>query len=176
MRSLKQFLVIILILAAVIAIIDRWPSASPESTASMARAVTRIVDGDSLYLQGIKPQIRLFGVDAPERDEAGYRAATDTLRRLVESQRLRCDQVDQDRYERIIGRCFLVNGQEVNRIMIESGTAKEYCRFSKRPLWTLLRPFLRVAEAHFALSRIRPPGVLPSTRFAGPSLALRSFR
>lgn len=97
----------------------------------MSRVVSRIVDGDSLYLQGIKPQIRLFGVDAPERDEAGYRAATDTLRRLVESQRLRCDQVDQDRYERIIGRCFLANGQEVNRIMIESGTAKEYCRFSR---------------------------------------------
>ncbi|NNC54748.1 MAG: hypothetical protein HKO07_03390 [Pseudomonadales bacterium] len=28
-----------------------------------------VVDGDSLYLAGVKAQIRLWGVDAPERGE-----------------------------------------------------------------------------------------------------------
>ena len=39
-----------------------------------------VVDGDSLYLQGIKKQIRLWGVDAPERNEKGFKQATAALR------------------------------------------------------------------------------------------------
>jgi endonuclease YncB( thermonuclease family) len=40
-------------------------------------------------------------------------------------------QKDQDRYGRTVARCFLPNGQEINRLMIESGTAQEYVRFSR---------------------------------------------
>jgi endonuclease YncB( thermonuclease family) len=37
-----------------------------------AGKVIRVVDGDSLYLEGQEIQIRLFGVDAPEQSERGY--------------------------------------------------------------------------------------------------------
>ncbi len=91
----------------------------------------RVIDGDSLYISGVGQQIRLWGVDAPEVDEAGYRAATKTLKRLAHRKILRVEEVTRDKYGRIVGRCFLDDGVEINRLMIVSGTADEYCRFTK---------------------------------------------
>ncbi|MDG1938177.1 MAG: hypothetical protein P8I62_04925, partial [Pseudomonadales bacterium] len=45
--------------------------------------VRHVVDGDSLYLVGVKRQIRLWGVDAPELDESGYAAARRALTKKV---------------------------------------------------------------------------------------------
>ncbi|NOZ31829.1 MAG: hypothetical protein GXP01_01875 [Alphaproteobacteria bacterium] len=92
--------------------------------------VTSVVDGDSLYIAGHRPQIRLWGVDAPERAEPGYQAATDTLTALAFGKPLTCQRVDIDRYNRTVARCFLEDRREINRAMIESGTAVEYTRFT----------------------------------------------
>ncbi len=105
---------------------------TPEQNApALSGFVVRVVDGDSLYLDSHEPQIRLWGVDAPERDEQGFTAATDELRRLADGKQLKCQEVDQDRYGRTVARCFLSDGREINRLMIESGTATEYRRFTK---------------------------------------------
>jgi endonuclease YncB( thermonuclease family) len=93
--------------------------------------VRYVVDGDSLYLENHEPQIRLWGVDAPERNESGYDRARNTLTGLALSQSVRCDIVDTDKYQRSVARCFLADGQEINRMMIDSGAAKEYLRFTQ---------------------------------------------
>ena len=93
--------------------------------------VRYVVDGDSLYLENHEPQIRLWGVDAPERNESGYDRARNTLTGLALDQSVRCDIVDTDKYQRSVARCFLADGQEINRMMIESGAAKEYLRFTQ---------------------------------------------
>lgn len=93
--------------------------------------VSYVVDGDSLYLDGYKPQIRLWGVDAPERNERGFHAASETLSRFALGQRLTCRVIEPDRYGRSVARCFLPDGREINRLMIESGIAREYQRFTK---------------------------------------------
>ena len=90
-----------------------------------------VVDGDSLYLDGYKPQVRLWGVDAPEKGERGFQAASETLSRFAQGQRLTCRVIEPDRYGRSVARCFLPDGREINRLMIESGTAREYHYFSK---------------------------------------------
>lgn len=64
------------------------------------------MDGDSLYLATHAPQVRLWGVDAPERDEAGYQAATDTLEAIAGGAALSCLPIDRDRYGRTVARCF----------------------------------------------------------------------
>jgi endonuclease YncB( thermonuclease family) len=110
-----------------------------------------VVDGDSLYLAGEKRQIRLWGVDAPERDEAGFDAARSVLKKLALNKRLQCWQQDIDRYGRIVARCWPVSEKsnsddqsnatqapdklldkslEINRLMIKSGSAIEYCFFT----------------------------------------------
>ncbi len=90
-----------------------------------------VVDGDSLYLQGTDPQIRLWGVDAPERDEAGYQQAKDALHALAKGKQLSCERVDIDKYQRIVARCYLPDGREINEAMLDSGLADEYCRFTR---------------------------------------------
>lgn len=111
-----------------------------------------VVDGDSLYLVGEKRQIRLWGVDAPERDEAGFDAARSVLKKLALKKRLQCWKQDIDRYGRIVARCWPVSVKsdaddqgaaaqapdkrldkslEINRLMIKSGSATEYCFFTE---------------------------------------------
>ena len=102
------------------------------TTAPTYKARVRyVVDGDSLYLHGRKQQVRLWGVGAPESDERGFQAATDHLLSIAQGQRITCRQIDQDRYGRSVARCFLADGSELNRLMIESGTAREYRHFTK---------------------------------------------
>ncbi len=102
----------------------------PRSDDSLSGKVVRIVDGDSLYLEGYKQQIRLWAVDAPERDEPGYAAAREQLRQLAADRQLTCYIQDTDKYGRTVARCEDRTGRDVNRAMLQSGTAAEYCRFS----------------------------------------------
>lgn len=107
------------------------PTGSPFEPESVSGWVRHVTDGDSLYIGKYKPQIRLWGVDAPEQGERGFQLAKDTLAKLVQGQHITCRQIDVDRYGRTVGRCFLKDGREINRMMIESGAAKEYMRFTK---------------------------------------------
>lgn len=107
------------------------PPTPPNAVDEIAGTVRRVVDGDSIYLAGHDPQVRLWGVDAPERDEAGYAEATATLTQIAQDQGVTCQEVDRDQYGRTVARCFLGDGQEINRLMIESGTATEYVRYSQ---------------------------------------------
>ena len=92
--------------------------------------VTRVTDGDTFHLSGVDPAIRVWGLDAPERDERGGSAATRAMRSLIGGQPLTCVLVDIDRYQRLVGQCFLPNGQDIAEAMISMGVATEYCRYS----------------------------------------------
>lgn len=105
---------------------------SPQpATPALSGQVVHVVDGDSLYIDGHEPQIRLWGVDAPEREEDGFTDATEQLRLIASGQSLTCNPVDRDCYGRTVARCFKEDGQEINRMMIESGTADEFMRYSE---------------------------------------------
>lgn len=93
--------------------------------------VRSIIDGDSLYVDGHKEQVRLWGIQAPEKHEAGYNDATQALRRLAQDQEIEVNVVGTDKYGRTLGRCFFRDGTEINHEMIKSGTAREYMRFTK---------------------------------------------
>lgn len=101
-----------------------------EGTAYLIARAARIVDGDTLYLDGVATRIRLWGVDAPERDEEGFDDATQTLARLVEDETLSCEHVDTDAYKRIVARCYFEDGRDLSAQMIDSGAASEYLRYT----------------------------------------------
>lgn len=92
--------------------------------------VSRVVDGDTFYLEGVETRIRLWGVDAPERSEHGYDEATEALAGLVSGEALSCEHVDTDPYKRIVARCYFNDGRDLSEAMIKSGAAQEYLRFS----------------------------------------------
>lgn len=110
-------------------------SAGSAATTGYSGVCRHVVDGDSLYLTGLDTQIRLWGVDAPERDEAGFDAARSLLQRLAANKMLYCEQKAIDKYQRIVARCYLDKQQspqqEINRLLLNSKLAKEYCWFSK---------------------------------------------
>jgi endonuclease YncB( thermonuclease family) len=93
--------------------------------------VSKILDGDTFTLRGESRRIRVWGLDAPEWDDRGGPAATTTLRSLISGKRLRCAVLDVDRYGRLVAQCMLPDGSDIAAEMIRSGTATEYCRYSR---------------------------------------------
>ena len=121
-----------LVLAVTVAIGFAMKEGQPPLEPETKRGVVQyIIDGDTLILRGQECHIRLWGVDAPEKAENGFHEARNRLVSLSEGKRITFQQQDTDRYGRTVARVFLRDGREINRLMIESGTAKEYCRYSK---------------------------------------------
>ena len=98
--------------------------------------VTRVVDGDTFWVNGQDVRIRVWGLDAPETNRSGGAAATAAMSRLVSGQVLFCRQRDIDRFGRIVGQCFLPDGRDIAREMIRSGTSTEFCHFSRNSYGT----------------------------------------
>ena len=118
----------IIFIASLLSIVS--PSSGIAETPSFVAEVKRITDGDTFRAHDLVPAIRIWGLDAPETDEAGGRAATQALSDLIEGQTLTCLIKDVDRYSRIVGQCFLENGLDIAAEMIRLGVAFEYCRYS----------------------------------------------
>ena len=78
----------------------------------------RVVDGDSLRVAGLN--IRLFGIDAPERDQtcvtdAGVRwdcgaQVTRLVRQQLRGKVVTCDLRDKDDFDRDLAVCFVEGG------------------------------------------------------------------
>jgi micrococcal nuclease len=101
--------------------------------------VTRVVDGDTFYMTGQDVRIRVWVLDAPEVGTYGGSAATAAMSSLLAGDRLKCRKRDTDRYSRTVGQCFLSDGRDIAAAMIGSGTATEYCRFSRNHYGTCWR-------------------------------------
>ncbi|TBB25195.1 thermonuclease family protein [Rhizobium ruizarguesonis] len=121
-------LAIIIVLAA--------PSAFAAETITGRASV---VDGDTIEINGTR--IRLNGIDAPESwqkcrraDGSEYRcgaAAAFALDEFLAASRpTRCEQVDVDRYHRIVANCFRADGQNVNAWLVRTGNALDWFRYS----------------------------------------------
>ena len=108
---------------------------SPHATAQgqvISGVVMRVTDGDTFRLSGLDVAVRVWGLDAPERKQRGGTAATNAMRDLIDGKTLTCVERDIDRYRRVVGQCFLENGQDIAAAMIAAGVAREYCRYSGR--------------------------------------------
>lgn len=105
--------------------------------------VTRIIDGDTVVLEGIGT-VRLIGVDTPEtvdprrpvqrfaREAAAFTRTLLTGRRV----RLDYDRDRTDRYNRTLAYLFLLDGTFVNAEIVRLGYGFAYTRF----------PFKHLAE------------------------------
>ena len=107
---------------------------APPATAQgqvISGVVMRVTDGDTFRLSGLDVAVRVWGLDAPERKQRGGTAATNAMRDLIDGKTLTCVERDIDRYRRVVGQCFLENGQDIAAAMIAAGVAREYCRYSR---------------------------------------------
>ncbi len=95
------------------------------------REVTRVIDGDTLDVQG-GLRIRLVLVDAPELSESGGPAARDFLTDLCLGSLALIDEDDFQIGDDPFGRTLAVvycDGTNANAAMISSGHADTYSRF-----------------------------------------------
>ena len=104
------------------------PAANSADT--FAGGVTRVVDGDTFWISSASERIRVWALDAPEVGTPRRSHATAALESLISGRQLTCRQRDIDRYGRIVAQCFLPDGRDIAGVMIESGVAEEYCRYS----------------------------------------------
>ena len=93
--------------------------------------VSKIVDGDTFYLSGLKDRIRVWGIDAPEMKDRAGRKAKLALGRIVGRDPLRCQMKEKDRYGRHVALCTLPDGRDIAAEMIREGHAVEFKRYSK---------------------------------------------
>lgn len=110
--------------------------ASVVASAQTVYRVDRVVDGDTVVLEGLGT-VRLIGVDTPETVDPrepiqhfGVEAA-EFLTRLLEGQRVRVDYDQQrtDKYQRTLGYLYLVDGTFVNREIVLQGYSHAYLKY-----------------------------------------------
>ena len=107
-------------------------------TISRNVTITSVSDGDSL--RSGKLRIRLFGIDAPEKNQQCTNAngakwacgetAQKALEELVaNAPYLQCDLIDTDRYGRAVMRCF-AGKTDLGAALVRAGLALAYRQYS----------------------------------------------
>lgn len=99
------------------------PDSSNVSVEATAGRVDRIVDGDTIVVDGQK--IRVIGIDTPERGECGYDSATLAMAALVDGKEVTLTpgaKDDTDKYDRLL-RYVEVNGVDAGLTLIRDGWA-----------------------------------------------------
>ena len=94
--------------------------------------VSQVLDGDGVILQSGDGThvVRLYGIDAPEMNQAGGRAARDYLARLVEHKGVSFRRYGLDDYKRLVADLELEDGTRVSVAMVAAGHAWWFKRFA----------------------------------------------
>jgi len=97
-----------------------------------------VTDGDTIKINNTK--IRIHGIDAPESKQTCKlpdkiircgAMATSEMKKLVNGNKITCQQTDTDRYGRVVAICH-ANGVDVGQRLIQAGWAVAYRRYSTR--------------------------------------------
>ena len=107
---------------------QREPASPPPAEASLACAVQRVTDGDSIWCEG-RIEVRLLGIDAPEMNQGSLgRRSREALVRLLPPGtpvRLETDVRERDQYQRLLA--YLWRGDTlVNARLVREGWAMLY--------------------------------------------------
>ena len=105
----------------------------------------KVIDGDTIKMDGTS--IRLFGIDAPEKNQIcvnknneSYNCgsiSTKALKKYVGREKIKCRYTEKDRYGRILGTCYFPYDSSklsLNRHMVHTGHAVAYKRYSEKYL------------------------------------------
>lgn len=91
-----------------------------------------VSDGDSLHMElpdGERVRVRLYGIDAPEKDQECALAARKKLGKLIYDKEIRVEVLDVDKYGRYVGKVY-AGARYVNRFMLKEGLAWHYKHYA----------------------------------------------
>lgn len=117
----------------------RGPISQPRGTSAEWRTVVRVVDGDTLLLDG-QERVRLIGVNTPEsvdpRRPVQYfgKEASAFVRHVAEGRRVRLESGDEprDHYGRTLAFVYLEDGTFLNAEIIRQGYGHAFTRYPFR--------------------------------------------
>ena len=108
----------------------------------------KVIDGDTIKID--EKKIRLFGIDAPEKEQickkiylsflifnfqkdykCGEKATLALLNKLKDKKVKCIIKENKDRYKRNIGICYVKN-QDINKWLVNNGYAIAYKKYSKK--------------------------------------------
>ena len=114
------------------------PSHDTGALSPMASPHVRVIDGDTLHVDGKK--IRLTGIDAPElsqtcrdaqaREWSCGQAAKARLIELVSRGKVACTARGRDRYRRTLAVCSAGGTADLGEALVRAGYAVSYTRYS----------------------------------------------
>lgn len=113
--------------------------------------VIRVADGDTLTVLSRErnlEKVRLYGIDAPERDQPWGAEAGDFLSSLTLLREVELSVVDKDQYGRLVALLRLPDGRLANEELVRLGHAwvyKDYCREPRCAVWLALELEARLA-------------------------------
>ncbi|MFK8015469.1 MAG: thermonuclease family protein [Gammaproteobacteria bacterium] len=127
-------------IAALCAALSFGGCADPRAPAGDSSPVTlvKVRDGDSLVVRmnGQPLEVRLHGIDAPERGQPYGDASRKGLVNLVNDKTLLMERRTVDRYDRHVALITVAGSTtSVNQQMLERGHAWHYVRYDQNPAW-----------------------------------------
>ena len=148
---------------------------APDAGGELA-GLARVIDGDTLEIAG--RHVRLEGIDAPEAGQSCARrlfgswrcgtAAADALTKLVAKRRVNCESRGTDKYDRMLGICF-VDGRDINAEMVREGFAWAFVKYSQS--YVKQEAEARVARAGIWQGDAEPAWIYREKRWAGAEQA-----
>ncbi|RRH72465.1 thermonuclease family protein [Falsigemmobacter faecalis] len=108
-----------------------------QPASSGLQGIATVIDGDTIDIQ--KQRIRLHAIDAPESAQRCWKGASEwrcgqtatlALKNKIDRHPVRCEQINRDRYGRIVARCFL-GETNLNAWLVEEGHAVAAPQYGK---------------------------------------------
>ena len=88
-----------------------------------------VVDGDTLKFG--KQSVRIYGIDAEERNEPNGPRATEGLRRIVAATaHVTCQPTGDTTYNRVVASCYTAEGWDIAQLLVYQGLVLDCARYS----------------------------------------------
>lgn len=106
--------------------------AIPATCFSWSAKVVSVADGDTITVlhNDQKKEIRLYGIDCPEKGQSHGEQAKALTIALVSGRNVDVEQKDIDRYGRVVG-LVKVDGQSLSELIVQNGYAWVYTKYCK---------------------------------------------
>lgn len=136
--STARYIVVVIVLALVLSTYSTSPD--NEHDLSWTGRVTGVADGDSITVVRLdggsreRVRIRLYGIDAPERDQPFGERSGRFVHDMIYGREVTIRDFGPDQYERTVGMVITSDGVNVNERVVREGLAWVYDYFCRDPV------------------------------------------
>lgn len=118
------------------------------TTQYLSGDVVRVADGDTftMLVEGQQQRIRLHGIDCPEKGQPYSRVATQFTKDMLALGKVKVQQLDTDRYGRVIGIVLVNDTVNLNERLLAAGLAWHYKTYDPSPEWARMEKIAQTAK------------------------------